>query len=124
MTRRVVAVLRTARFKEIVETMARWQVSAMPVVDAERRVVGVVSEADLLLKEESQGLASMGSGRTRHPADLAKAGASTAQELTSSPALTAHEDLTLAQAARLMAVERMMRLPAIDAEVRIRGVVS
>ncbi|PJJ00113.1 CBS domain protein [Streptomyces sp. 2333.5] len=52
MTQAVVAIGQEARFKEIVETMQRWKVSALPVLAGEGRVIGVVSEADLLLKEE------------------------------------------------------------------------
>lgn len=52
MTRTVVAVGRDASFKEIVRTKRRWKAGAMPVLDKEEHVVGVVSEADLLPKEE------------------------------------------------------------------------
>ncbi|MFD7341715.1 CBS domain-containing protein [Streptomyces violascens] len=124
MSRPVVAVVREAPFKEIAEALARWRVNAMPVLDSARRVVGVVSEADLLLKEEFRGLASKGAGRVRRPVDLAKAGGSTAEDLMTSPAITVHEDMTLPQAARIMAVEKVKRLPVVDAEGRVCGVVS
>ncbi|MGW7368799.1 CBS domain-containing protein [Streptomyces sp. NPDC054841] len=52
MTRTVVAVVPDAHFKEIVAAMEQWKVTAMPVLEGEGRVVGVVSEADLLVKEE------------------------------------------------------------------------
>jgi predicted transcriptional regulator len=52
MTVTVVSVGRDAPFKEIVETMEQWKVSALPVLEGEGRVIGVVSEADLLPKEE------------------------------------------------------------------------
>ena len=51
MTSNVVAVREYAEYKEIVTVMRRRHVSAFPVVDDHDRVVGVVSEADLLLKE-------------------------------------------------------------------------
>ncbi|MGW3466809.1 CBS domain-containing protein, partial [Streptomyces olivaceoviridis] len=51
MTRAVVAVSRKARFKDIVERMEEWKVSALPVLEGDGRVIGVVSEADLLPKE-------------------------------------------------------------------------
>ncbi|MGX1494673.1 CBS domain-containing protein [Streptomyces tendae] len=50
MTQTVVAVGRDAPFKEIVRTMEDWKVSAVPVLEGEGRVIGVVSEADLLPK--------------------------------------------------------------------------
>ncbi|TXS79002.1 CBS domain-containing protein [Streptomyces sp. me109] len=52
MTHTVVAVSRDATFKKIVEAMDEWKVSAVPVLEADGRVIGVVSEADLLPKEE------------------------------------------------------------------------
>lgn len=52
MTKKVVAVAPGAGFKEIVEAMARWKVTALPVLEEEHHVIGVVSEADLLPKEE------------------------------------------------------------------------
>ncbi|MEX0172080.1 CBS domain-containing protein [Streptomyces sp. LMG1-1-1.1] len=50
MTPKVVAVRRGAEFKEIVAALERWKVTAVPVLEGEGRVVGVVSEADLLLR--------------------------------------------------------------------------
>ena len=50
MTRDVVTVRETAPYKEIVVVMRRWRVSAVPVLDAGGHLVGLVSEADLLLK--------------------------------------------------------------------------
>jgi CBS domain-containing protein len=52
MTTPVVTVEPTTPFKEIVARLAQHRVSAVPVVDNDQRVLGVVSEADLLLKEE------------------------------------------------------------------------
>lgn len=62
MTRTVVALGSAASFKDIVKAMQRWRVSALPVVDGDHRVMGVVSEADLLPKEELRS-----SPRTRTP---------------------------------------------------------
>ncbi|MFH9980149.1 CBS domain-containing protein [Streptomyces sp. NPDC017179] len=52
MTHTVVAVGRDVPFKEIVSLMSQGKVSALPVLEGEGRVIGVVSEADLLPKEE------------------------------------------------------------------------
>ena len=51
MTDEVVAVLRDASFKEMAASLHQYRVSAFPVIDENRRVIGVVSEADLLAKE-------------------------------------------------------------------------
>ncbi len=51
MTTEVVAVTRETTFKEMAAVLRRYRVSALPVVDDAGRVLGVVSEADLLAKE-------------------------------------------------------------------------
>ncbi|MFI0980840.1 CBS domain-containing protein [Streptomyces sp. NPDC021093] len=141
MTQTVVSVGRDAAFKEIVLLMDQWKVSALPVLEGEGRVVGVVSEADLLPKEEFRDQAPdlslsdrhpaaplptgrIASLRARHLAELAKAGATTAGDLMSTPAVTVHADTTLAQAARIMARLGVKRLPVIDRIGILQGVVS
>ncbi|MFK4266289.1 CBS domain-containing protein [Streptomyces milbemycinicus] len=124
MTRTVVAVGRDASFKEMVRTMGQWRVSAMPVLEGEGRVVGVVSEADLLPKEEFRDSDPDRFQQLRRLPDLAKAGAVTAEELMSAPAVTVHAEATLAEAARIMAVRRVKRLPVVDSEGMLQGIVS
>ncbi|MFF0558364.1 CBS domain-containing protein [Streptomyces sp. NPDC004266] len=124
MTKKVVAVLPGAEFKEIVTTMERWKVTAVPVVEGEGRVVGVVSEADLLLKEEFHdhrvGLVE----QMRRLDATAKAGSRRAKDLMTSPAVTVAPEASLPQAARLMAAHRVKRLPVVDASGVIQGIVS
>ncbi|MET7440577.1 MULTISPECIES: CBS domain-containing protein [unclassified Streptomyces] len=124
MTHTVAAVGRGAEFKEIVRMMRDWQVSALPVLEGENRVVGVVSEADLLPKEEFRDSDPDRDTQLHRLSDLAKAGALTAGELMTSPALTVRADATLAQAARTMARARVKRLPVVDGLGTLEGVVS
>lgn len=124
MTRTVVAVERGVTFKNIVKAMDRWNVSALPVVDEGQRVLGVVSQADLMLKE---GFHGGGIGRSTGLgllSDLAKAEARTAEELMTAPAITAVEDDTLAHAARTMAYYGVKRLPVIDDRGVLQGIVG
>ncbi|WP_329241456.1 CBS domain-containing protein [Streptomyces sp. NBC_01478] len=118
MTHTAVAIGSEAPFKEIVELLDQWKVSAVPVLAGEGRVVGVVSEADLLAKEEYRGAPD------GDPAVPAKAGAVSAAELMSAPAVTVHPDATLAEAARIMARRHVKRLPVVDAVGMLQGVVS
>ncbi|MFF7547088.1 CBS domain-containing protein [Streptomyces canus] len=124
MTQTVAAIGRGASFKEIVRMMHDWKVSALPVLDGEGRVVGVVSEADLLPKEEFRDSDPDRYTQLRRLSDLAKAGAVTAGELMTSPALTVHANATLAQAARIMAHEKVKRLPVVDDLGMLQGIVS
>ncbi|MFI9201617.1 CBS domain-containing protein [Streptomyces sp. NPDC053048] len=124
MTRTVVAVSSEAPYKEIAKTLAQWKVSAMPVLAGEGRVIGVVSEADLLAKEEYKGREPSHVDRPEQLGNLAKAGARTAEDLMSTPAITVHADATVAEAARAMALRGVKRLPVVDAEGKLVGIVS
>ncbi|MEU3744173.1 MULTISPECIES: CBS domain-containing protein [Streptomyces] len=120
MTHTAVAIGRDAPYKEIVALLDQWKVSALPVLEGEGRVVGVVSEADLLAKEEFR----LDEPRPDEFAEAAKAGALRAGELMSSPAVTVHADATLAEAARIMATRRVKRLPVVNGIGLLEGVVS
>ncbi|MFF4550168.1 CBS domain-containing protein [Streptomyces sp. NPDC001435] len=124
MTRRVVALRRGAAYKDIVKTMWAWRVSALPVLDDVGHVVGVVSEADMLPKEEYHQGDLDGYGEVQHPADVYKAGAVTAGDLMTAPAITVTPDAPLAHAARVMARNRVKRLPVVDHDGALKGIVS
>ncbi|MEV5973169.1 CBS domain-containing protein [Streptomyces sp. NPDC051921] len=120
MTHTAIAIGRDAPYKEIVALMDQWKVSALPVLEGEGRVIGVVSEADLLPKEEFRTIEP----RPDEFAAASKAGAVRAGELMSSPAVTVHPDATLAEAARIMATRRVKRLPVVNGVGMLEGVVS
>ena len=124
MTHAVVAVGRDAPLKDMVRLMEQWKVSALPVLEGDGRVIGVVSEADLLPKEEFRDSDPDRFTQLRRLADLAKAGGLTAVDFMSSPAVTVHPDATLAQAARIMAQRKVKRLPVVNDEDLLEGVVS
>ncbi|MFE7751859.1 CBS domain-containing protein [Streptomyces sp. NPDC057428] len=122
MTHTAIAVGSDASYKEIVQLMNQWKVSALPVLAGEGRVIGVVSEADLLPKEENRPDRGSASG---HPlADPAKADAVCAEQLMSSPAITVHADAPIGEAARIMARRQVKRLPVVDGVGLLEGVVS
>ncbi|MFH8576512.1 CBS domain-containing protein [Streptomyces zaomyceticus] len=126
MTREVVSVRGDTPFKEIVRTLSEHQVTAVPVVDGDGRVVGVVSEGDLLRKTADQAAAP--SGMPAVP-DLetweeAKAEGTRAEELMSAPAVCARPDWTVAEAARLMEVQGVKRLVVVDGDDHVLGIVS
>ncbi|MEL3944336.1 MULTISPECIES: CBS domain-containing protein [Streptomyces] len=124
MTHTVIAVGREASFKELVELIQQWRVSSLPVLEGEGRVIGVVSEADLLPKEEFRDADPTRYDVLRRLSDMAKAGAVTAGELMTSPAVSVRADATLAVAARIMARRRVKHLPVVDATGLLQGVVS
>nr|WP_078843135.1 CBS domain-containing protein [Streptomyces albus] len=124
MTHTVIGVGRDAPFKEIVRTMLEWEISALPVLAEDGRVIGVVSEADLLPKEEFRRHCPPAEDRPGRRRDMAKAEAYTAGELMTSPAVTVRAGATLAEAARIMALRKVKRLPVTEPGGTLAGVVS
>jgi CBS domain-containing protein len=117
----------TASFQEIAAKLRDCRVSAFPVLDTHGQVTGVVSEADLLVKEamlgEPGGVAGLLAGLV-HRAARAKAGAVTAADLMTSPAVTIGPDDTVEHAAKLMYDRKVKRLPVIDHGGRLIGIIS
>ncbi|WP_214412027.1 CBS domain-containing protein [Sphaerisporangium fuscum] len=136
MTRHVVSVNGSTPFKDVAEVLVHHQVSAVPVVDGEGHVIGVISEADLLRKEEFReqyygedyrpSLRSRLRGRFgRQGADPEdRARGETAAELMSTPAITIRSYAGVVAAARAMDVYGVKRLPVVDTEGCLEGIVS
>lgn len=124
MTTQVVTVTKAARYQEIVRLMTRYKVNAVPVVTADDHVIGVVSEADLLRKQE-RNFRRLGTGlplRTRRQHTQARA--HTAGELMTSPAITIYPYAPLGAAARLLNGHNIRRLPVVDGNGKLIGIVS
>jgi CBS domain-containing protein len=125
MTRDVVVAHERTPYKDLVKLLATRQVSAVPVVDDRRQVLGVVSEADLLVKQEqpARRFVQLLSARRRRR-QRAKAEATVASELMSRPAITIGPDANLADAARRLHAEGVKRLLVADRAGRLLGIVS
>jgi CBS-domain-containing membrane protein len=109
-----------------VRLLATRHVSAVPVIDAERRLVGMVSEADLLLKHEQPADAFQRFLLTsrRQRLERLKARGGTAVELMSWPVITIGPEAEVAEAARRLRKHRIRRMPVVDASGRLVGIVS
>ncbi|MFC5821748.1 CBS domain-containing protein [Nonomuraea harbinensis] len=130
MTTDVVSVTAPTPFKDIAEALIEGGISAVPVVDDDRRVIGMVSEADLLRKEEfreqfyREGYRPPLRARLRHPKMRHKAEGETAGELMTSPAITVSPRASAGAAARLMDAHAVKRLAVVDEDRRLAGIVS
>jgi CBS domain-containing protein len=117
----------SASFREIATRLRECRVSAFPVLDADGKVTGVVSEADLLVKEavpdEPNVIWGLLAGIVHHAA-RGKAGGVTAAELMTSPAVTIAPGETVEHAARLMYDRKVKRLPVVDQAGRLVGIIS
>jgi CBS domain-containing protein len=129
MTRSVVSVHRSTPLKDVARALIDNGISAVPVLDMDGAVLGVVSEADLLVKEQGAGairhrpLARF-LGESRESRDqLVKLGAITAAEAMTAPAITIASSRPIHQAAAIMTARRVNRLPVVD-DGRLVGIVS
>ena len=121
----VLAVEPETTVKEVASLLVEHRISGVPVVDETRKVLGVVSEADILLKErgadpEPRMLRSLLGAF----ADLDKLEARTASEAMTSPAITIGSKKDLYQAARLMTEHGVKRLPVVDDRGVLVGIVT
>jgi CBS domain-containing protein len=126
MTRSVITALPSTDFQELVSIMAEHQVSGVPVVDEGGRLVGIVSEADLL-RDGSEDLR-----RTRaldwllHPgrAQEAQEREHDAASIMTSPVITVQPETSLWEAIRTLQHAGVKRLPVVNAAGRLVGMVS
>lgn len=126
MTAEVATVREETPYREIVDVLTARRISAVPVVDEQSRVLGVVSEADLMYKVELIGEPyepRLFEGRRRRQARV-KAEAATARDLMTSPAVTTMGHTPIAAAAKTMDRQRVKRLPVVDDLGRLVGIVT
>jgi CBS domain-containing protein len=123
MTTDVTTVAPHASLKSVAETLATRRISGVPIVQDER-VIGVVSEADILVKEarESQPTA-VDRLLGREPA-YAKRAARSARDAMTKPAVTVSPRCDVSQAARLMIERGINRLPVVNDDDLLVGIVS
>ena len=124
MTTHVVAVRKNASFKDMAARLREHRVSAFPVLDEDNKVVGVVSEADLLTKEALEFGVPGRVNSMLHHREQAKAAAIVAEDLMTKPPVTIGPNEFVTHAARLMYTRKVKRLPVVDVDGRLIGIVS
>jgi len=129
MTTRVITVLEDTPVEEVVRTLLKWRISAVPVVDADEQIVGVVSEGDLVHRPESSAgredswwLLSLLEPEERVHR-YAQARGRLAKDVMSTSVITAGEDDTLADLASMLEEHRIKRVPIVR-QGKLVGIVS
>ncbi len=122
MTRDVVAVGPEEDFKTVAKLMHLHEVSAVPVVDHEGKLAGIISESDLLAKERERGDSRPLLGLRWSETGIAAAW--TARDMMTWPAICIAPDASIPEAARLMYREAVKRLPVVDTNGDLVGIVS
>jgi len=127
MTTTVVTATRETTFQELVDRMLSHGISGIPIVDAQHRPVGIVTEADLIAKEAYRSFGARPAdplvGRQENAWGMKSRG-QRAEELMTSPVRTVHpQDLVRMVAAR-MVTTGVNRFPVVEADGRLVGIVS
>ncbi len=126
MTVNVVTTTPDTDLHEAARLLSENRISGMPVVDENKRVIGVISEADVLV------LAGMKQGHTFR--DIlrnilgeplaARKGGEKVQDVMSFPPITSKADDDVSDVAKILDEKRIKRLPVVDDEGRIIGIIS
>ncbi|MEV0740229.1 CBS domain-containing protein [Streptomyces sp. NPDC050549] len=130
MTSEVVSTRCDAQFKEVARLLAEHRISGLPVVNDEEKVVGVISETDLLYHQVRQE-PRYGHRRFHLPkltrsarVTADKAHATTAEHLMTRPAVITAPDQYVTEAAQTMEQHDVERLPVVDAKDHLVGIVT
>jgi len=121
MTTRVIWVRKDTTFREMAAALREYRISAFPVVDEDRKVIGVVSEADMLTKAAVDDGIIAG---LLHHRDQAKARGITAGDLMTTAVVAVRPEDTVEHAAKLMYHRGVKRLPVTDESGRLVGIIS
>jgi CBS domain-containing membrane protein len=128
MTREVVFVERTTPLTGVAETMARHNISGVPVKGEDGGVVGMVSERDFLTQMLPEGPGSfigLIAECLRAKGCLAvPIRKQNAEDIMTSPAVTVGEDTTLAEIIRLFRERRINRTPVLNEREKLVGIVT
>jgi CBS domain-containing protein len=130
MKRSVVTVRPDESLRDVAGRLVEHGISGVPVVGDSGAVLGIVSEADFLIRERGLTEARprlldrlFGRAAERPAAELAKLAAKTAGEAMTSPAIVVTADTPVREAARIMSDRQINRLPVIEGE-RLVGIVT
>jgi CBS-domain-containing membrane protein len=124
MSTHVIAVRQGAPYKEMAAMLHEQRVSAFPVIDEDSKVIGVVSEADLLTKEALEGTVPRTLQSLTRQSVRTRVNAVTAADLMTKPAVTIGSGESVTHAARLMFDRRVKRLPVTSDDGTLIGIVT
>jgi len=120
----VVAAGERTLFRDLVVLLRKNRVTAVPVCDGSGRVLGVVSQSDLFLKQVEQLHDGPAPLLRRHRLEQGKATGTTAAQLMTAPAVTIRRDQFIGEAATLMHDHGVNRLPVVNSVGVLIGIVT
>lgn len=132
MTKDVITVTEDSRIEEVAKIFVDKNISGVPVVDKDGKLKGVLSEGDLVYQQKPinpplfinlfDGIIQV--DRKEFWEEVSKVAASKASELMTKPAISAHEDTSVEELAKLIINKKVNRVPIVDNDGRVVGIVS
>jgi CBS domain-containing protein len=130
MSKNVIAVKKDTKVSELIEILTKNRISGVPVVDEENRVLGIVTEADLLFTTKT--------GKIRGLRDFLKrligeeystlatplSGDLKVEDIMTSPVITASPDMDIEEASKILSEKRIKRLPVVDENGKLIGIIT
>lgn len=133
MEKNVITVRGETPVEEVLHLLFNNKISGVPVVNEDGKVVGMVSETDLIQKEKEPRLPSyievLGSiiyieGTKHYQEELRKMVATKVADIMTTQVFTVHEDENVEKVAEIMIEKRVNRIPVVDEKGKIQGIVS
>lgn len=132
MTKDVITIKPDTSVEKAAKLLIDQKISGMPVVDAEQRVIGIISEGDFIFQQKRvnppaflnlfDGILQI--GRQRFFDELKKMAANTVEDLMTKEVSTVNPETEIAEIATLMIDKNINRLPVVDEKGKILGIIT
>lgn len=130
MTKNVIAVKKDTKVTELIEILTKNRISGVPVVDEENRVLGIVSEADLLFTTKTGKIRGLREflkrliGEEYSTLATPLSGDLKVEDIMTSPVITASPDMDIEEASKILSEKRIKRLPVVDENGKLIGIIT
>jgi CBS domain-containing protein len=133
MRKGVVFVNEDDSIEDVLKILMKNNVSGVPVINKDKKVLGVVTEQDLITKEKGLNIPSyiefvasilFIDGNLKYNTDHEKIITLTAKEIMSAPAYTVYLDASIEEIASVMVNRRINRVPVIDKDRKLIGIIG
>ncbi len=130
MTKNVIAVKKDTKVTELIEILTKNRISGVPVVDEENRVLGIVSEADLLFTTKTGKIRGLREflkrliGEEYSTLATPFSGDLKVEDIMTSPVITASPDMDIEEASKILSEKRIKRLPVVDENGKLIGIIT